>query len=122
MDRARVYTAILREHFERNRQMAFVTARARWARHGLAVHWEMPTSTGQPRRPAHLAARASALAEALGLDQLREQPPFAVLDELHKFAKWKTLLKGFFDTYGERAHLLVTGSSRMDIYRAAATA
>jgi len=25
--------------------------------------------------------------------------------------------QGFFDTYGERAHLLVTGSSRMDIYR-----
>jgi predicted AAA+ superfamily ATPase len=27
------------------------------------------------------------------------------------------LLKGFFDTYGERTRLLVTGSSRMDVFR-----
>ncbi|MCL2659473.1 MAG: AAA family ATPase [Acidobacteriaceae bacterium] len=58
-----------------------------------------------------------ALAESLGLEKLRAQPPVAVLDELHKYTKWKTLLKGFFDTYGDQAHLLVTGSSRMDIYR-----
>lgn len=59
----------------------------------------------------------AALAESLGLDRLRAQPPIAVLDELHKHLKWKSQLKGFFDTYGDRAHLLVTGSSRMDIYR-----
>ena len=118
MDRARVYTAILREHFERNRQMAFVTGPRQvgktWVSRLLGdayFNWD----NLDDRRI--LLRGPSALAEALGLDQLREQPPFAVLDELHKFAKWKTLLKGFFDTYGERAHLLVTGSSRMDIYR-----
>lgn len=59
----------------------------------------------------------AALAEALDLDRLRARPRVAVLDELHKYAKWKSLLKGFFDTYGDRAHLAVTGSSRMDVYR-----
>jgi predicted AAA+ superfamily ATPase len=118
MDRARVYTAILREHFERNRQMAFVTGPRQvgktWVSRSLGdayFNWD----NLDDRRI--LLRGPSALAEALGLDQLREQLPFAVLDELHKFAKWKTLIKGFFDTYGERAHLLVTGSSRMDIYR-----
>ena len=118
MDRARVYTAILREHFERNRQMAFVTGPRQvgktWVSRSLGdayFNWD----NLDDRRI--LLRGPSALAEALGLDQLREQPPFAVLDELHKFTKWKTLLKGFFDTYGERARLLVTGSSRMDIYR-----
>lgn len=71
-------------------------------------------NTGDRRQ---LLRGPAALAELLGLDRLRAQPPIAVLDELHKYSKWKTLLKGFFDTYGDRAHLLVTGSSRMDIYR-----
>lgn len=59
----------------------------------------------------------AALAGALQLNRLRAKPPVAVLDELHKYRKWKTLLKGFFDTYGERAPLIVTGSSRLDIFR-----
>ena len=36
---------------------------------------------------------------------------------MHKYSKWKTLLKGFFDTYGERVRLIVTGSSRLDVFR-----
>jgi uncharacterized protein len=71
-------------------------------------------NTGDRRQ---LLRGPSALAELLGLDRLRAQPPVAVLDELHKYVKWKILLKGFLDTYGGRAHLLATGSSRMDICR-----
>jgi hypothetical protein len=59
----------------------------------------------------------AALATALQLDHLRAKPTVAVLDELHKYAKWKALLKGFFDTYADRAHLIVTGSSRLDVFR-----
>ena len=62
------------------------------------------------RGPASLAGR-------LGLDRLRAKPSVAVFDELHKHAKWKALLKGFFDTYGGRARILVTGSSRLDVFR-----
>jgi predicted AAA+ superfamily ATPase len=36
---------------------------------------------------------------------------------LHKYTKWKALLKGFFDTYGDRVRLMVTGSSRIEIFR-----
>ena len=59
----------------------------------------------------------AALAEALQLDRLTAQIPVALLDELHKYSKGMTLLKGFFDTYGERVHLIVTGSSRPDVFR-----
>ncbi len=59
----------------------------------------------------------AALAETLQLHQLRAKPRVAVLDELHKHAKWKTLLKGFFDTYGKHVRLIVTGSSRLDVFR-----
>ena len=55
--------------------------------------------------------------EALELDRLSETPPVVLFDELHKFARWKSFLKGFFDNYGGRMKILVTGSSRLDVYR-----
>lgn len=56
-------------------------------------------------------------ASYLGLDQLHKKPPVISLDELHKFKDWKNWLKGFFDLYEKQAHILVTGSARMDIFR-----
>ena len=40
-----------------------------------------------------------------------------VLDELHKAPKWKNLLKGVADEFGNRPPLLVTGSARLDAFR-----
>lgn len=40
-----------------------------------------------------------------------------VLDELHKYRRWKGWLKGEYDKHRERLRFLVTGSARMDIYR-----
>lgn len=40
-----------------------------------------------------------------------------VLDELHKAPKWKNLLKGVADEFGNRPPLLVTGSARLDALR-----
>ncbi len=53
----------------------------------------------------------------LGLDRLAKRPPVVVFDEIHKYSRWRTFLKGFFDTYGDRVRILVTGSSRLDVYR-----
>ncbi len=40
-----------------------------------------------------------------------------VLDEIHKDKKWKTRLKGLFDTQGDRVPILVTGSGKLEMYR-----
>jgi predicted AAA+ superfamily ATPase len=40
-----------------------------------------------------------------------------VLDELHKFGRWKGFLKGLFDMHGDHCRIVVTGSSRLDLYR-----
>jgi len=40
-----------------------------------------------------------------------------ILDEIHKYKKWKTLLKGEYDKLKHTYKFLVTGSSRLDIYR-----
>jgi uncharacterized protein len=40
-----------------------------------------------------------------------------ILDELHKFPRWKTWIKGIYDTSSQIHAFLVTGSARLDIYR-----
>lgn len=40
-----------------------------------------------------------------------------ILDEVHKNPDWKNLVKGIWDTRIKNMHLLVTGSSRLNIYR-----
>ncbi len=40
-----------------------------------------------------------------------------ILDEIHKYGRWKRWLKGLYDTQGDRHKFLVTGSSRLDVYR-----
>ena len=40
-----------------------------------------------------------------------------VLDELHKAPKWKNLLKGVADEFGNKPPVLVTGSARLDSFR-----
>ncbi|MCK4625824.1 MAG: ATP-binding protein [Phycisphaerae bacterium] len=64
-----------------------------------------------------ILAGPGSLVEQLHLDRLTETTPVALFDELHKYPRWKQLLKGFFDTYADRIHIMVTGSSRMDTYR-----
>ncbi len=40
-----------------------------------------------------------------------------IFDEIHKYRHWKTFIKGFFDKNRERYRIIVTGSSRLDVYR-----
>ena len=40
-----------------------------------------------------------------------------VFDELHKFPRWKTWVKGIYDVSHELHSFLITGSARLDIYR-----
>ncbi len=40
-----------------------------------------------------------------------------ILDEVHKNPGWKNLVKGIWDTRTSDMHILVTGSSRLNIYR-----
>jgi len=40
-----------------------------------------------------------------------------VLDEIHKYSKWRQTLKGLYDKRGEELEILVTGSARLDYYR-----
>jgi predicted AAA+ superfamily ATPase len=39
-----------------------------------------------------------------------------VLDEIHKYARWRSLVKGFYDKNRSRMAFIITGSARMDYY------
>lgn len=60
-----------------------------------------------------------AIAEHAQLSIARSSPPLIIFDEIHKYGEWKTLLKGFFDSYshGGEVRIVVTGSARLDIYK-----
>ncbi len=40
-----------------------------------------------------------------------------IFDEIHKFAKWRNLIKGFYDKLKNTHQFIVTGSARLDYYR-----
>jgi hypothetical protein len=40
-----------------------------------------------------------------------------ILDEIHKYKKWKSLVKGEYDKLKEKYRFLITGSARLDLYR-----
>jgi len=49
-----------------------------------------------------------------------EWPPattFLIFDEIHKYDKWKNLIKGIWDTRENQEKIVVTGSSRLNVYR-----
>lgn len=48
-----------------------------------------------------------------------ELPPgkVFVLDEIHKYPRWRNLVKGFYDGSEKKRSFLVTGSAKLDYYR-----
>ncbi len=116
----RIYTNLLRDHFLENRQMAFVSGPRQVGK----------TTTSQAGDEACLYANWDNQADRLaitkgpdniirhfGLDKLKNVRAKVVFDEIHKYSKWKTFLKGYFDGYGENLKTIVTGSARLNIYK-----
>lgn len=85
---------------------------------------------GGPRQVGKTTLARSLLADARGylnwdngehreLILRRQLPttPLLVLDEIHKYRKWRNYLKGYFDVHRDEQQILVTGSARLDYYR-----
>ena len=117
-ERKRIYDSILAEHLAKQRQMAFVSGPRQVGKTTTCgnfadkyLNWDNTNDRMQ------IIKGPAIVAEQLGLAKLRKELPTVLFDELHKFSRWKQFLKGFFDTYSKEVHILVTGSSRMDVYR-----
>lgn len=69
------------------------------------------------RHPAYLNWDHPGVPPGLRRAELPPGQPLLVLDEIHKYARWRNLLKGIYDTEKSRLKIIVTGSARLDYYR-----
>jgi uncharacterized protein len=69
-------------------------------RHAGYLNWDDPKTPPRLRR-----------------GELPPGEPIVVLDEVHKYARWRNLVKGMYDTEKSVRKFLVTGSARLDHYR-----
>ena len=49
--------------------------------------------------------------------ELPKNETLLIFDEIHKYARWRNLIKGIYDTERSSRRILVTGSARLDYYR-----
>ena len=114
----RVYEAIVGEHLRDNRQMAFLSGPRQSGKTTLAelfatkyLNWDdVSVRTAISLGQGETVRR-------FGLDALSSEMPVVVFDELHKYPRWKSFLKGFFDVYGRSMKIIATGSAKMDVYK-----
>jgi hypothetical protein len=88
-----------------------------------------PRQVGKTTLALQLAGASDARHAAyLSWDDVRARPrirrgemppgqPRVILDEIHKYARWRGLVKGLYDTREAGQTFLITGSARLDVYR-----
>ncbi|MBL7662047.1 ATP-binding protein [bacterium] len=69
---------------------------------GIYLNWDIPLD------------RAKILQQSF-LDPLKAS--HIVFDELHKYQRWKSLLKGLYDGHHQLLKVVVTGSARLDVFQ-----
>ena len=75
---------------------------------GLYVNWDLITHRKRLTRDPYFFEKEP---------RKPGRPCLLVFDEIHKYARWKSYLKGVYDGSHEHYHILVTGSGRLDLYR-----
>lgn len=115
----RVDQAVLEHHLASFRQMAFVSGPRQAGKTTARALEPSPRYLNwddlDHRRI--LLAGPTAIATFAGAARHGSTPPRLLLDEIHEHGRWKTLLKGLFDSWQVELRIIVTGSSRLDVYR-----
>src|SRR3990167_2261200 len=119
----RLYQSVIVEHFKNNAQMLFLAgprqvgkttltqATAQLFDHSHYLNFDI-----EKDRTVILQGE-QAIGLSLPLNTLSTVRPLLILDELHKYKHWKSLLKGFYDRYQSQVDIIVTGSAKLDIYQ-----
>ena len=118
----RIYERLIKDHFDSNRQMVFISGPRQVGKTTLAES-VLPDAVrfnyDKAADARIIAAGADKVAEFADLADPSNAKRGILFDELHKFPNWKRFLKGFFDVYADnrRLKVAVTGSARMDVYK-----
>ncbi len=121
----RIYQSVIEEHLSHDRQMVFLAGPRQVGKTTLGkrclegkypyqyLNWD---SVGQREM---ILLGAEKLYQNFSPDLLTESTALPVLffDEIHKYKKWKGLLKGYFDELSEKCKIMVSGSAKLNVYR-----
>lgn len=69
------------------------------------------------KHPAYLNWDDVSVREGLMKGRLPGGQKLIILDEIHKYARWRGLVKGFYDSNKSDKSFIITGSARLDYYR-----
>jgi hypothetical protein len=116
----RTATSLIREIIEKFNKMAFVSGPRQVGKTTLAKRYQ--EQFGQSvyfnwDSPLH---QKKLLTDPLFFEKENRDPgkPFlVVLDEIHKYARWKNYLKGVYDQGKDDFRFLITGSGRLDLFK-----
>jgi uncharacterized protein len=116
----RTANAIIREIIEEYHKMAFVSGPRQVGKTTLAKQYQEQFGQGLYLNwdtPPH---QKKILTDPLFFEKENRDPqkPFlVVLDEIHKYARWKNYLKGIYDQGKDEFRFLITGSGRLELFK-----
>jgi hypothetical protein len=97
------------------RKMVFIGGPRQSGKTTLAKH--LCRQAGGRIEERYLNWDAAADREQIILERFPTAPGMLVLDEIHKYGRWRQVVKGLYDKRGPEVPILVTGSARLDHFR-----
>lgn len=119
----RLYTNTIAYHLKKYRQMSFIagprqvgkTTTSKLIAKTFSASYYLNWDNAEQRKL--IMQGAQAVAEHSELHLAAKEKTLVVFDEIHKYRQWKLFLKGYFDLYEDQSRTIVTGSTKLDVYR-----
>ncbi len=95
-------------------KMVFLTGPRQVGKTTLALEL---LGTKDAEHPAYMNWDHPALRSKIRTLDIPKNQKLLVFDEIHKYKKWRNLIKGAYDIYKSKHQFLITGSARLDYYK-----
>lgn len=96
------------------KKMVFIGGPRQVGKTTLSLNYLSPSSE---RNPNYLNWDRNSDKDLILQDRIPLKSTCIVFDEIHKYKKWRNLLKGLYDKYHHDHRIIVTGSARLDYFR-----
>lgn len=114
----RLYESILHEHYKNHNEAIFLSGPRQVGKTTIATQIKSDFLISKYLNWDDVSDRVKILARDIEvLNNTYATKPLLIFDEIHKLKDWKTYLKGIFDKHKHDCSFLVTGSSRLNVYR-----